>query len=92
MSGEGMAYVSGGMGGESWQCTGEVRWIKRSAWMGPPADVAAWERWRDAAPGEAIVRPSKELPRVDNHPVLQQRWIRLDAPGEEWRDVPTVEG
>lgn len=91
---DGMIISSSGVA-ETWQYTGEVRWRQRPANIDmsafPEESRAAIERLR---PGDVIaVPPGLRLPSVINWPpVLQQRWVRLGAPGEEWRDVPTVEG
>jgi hypothetical protein len=80
--------------GSVWQCTGELRWLSAS----PPMlsanieDADAIARLRTMPPGSMVQLRGPLARTVSLAPRLQQRWVRIDGPGEEWRDVPTVEG
>jgi hypothetical protein len=79
--------------GSMWQCTGELRWLSAP----PPMlsanieDADAIARLRTMPPGSMIHLRRPLAPTVSLAPRLQQRWVCIDGPGEEWRDVPTVD-
>lgn len=79
---------------KAWQCTGETRWLaaKPTLLTANPDDASALAELSKMPPGSVIVLPGDLPPSVSLMPRLQQRFVRLDAPDEEWRDVPTVEG
>lgn len=80
--------------GETWQPTGEMRWLYRVPRLdltGLPDDVRA--ELEAAYPG-AVIRWPHNLPlpkAAEPKTILQQRWAS-NTGADEWRDVPTVEG